>query len=173
MSFTGITNLIAEIKRCEKTGAIMAAVSLCYVCIDTMAFLSMPANRTNTKKGDFIQWVDTYLKQHPDQPYNYRGIDVYAARCALLHTWGAEAELHRNDSSVTMFGYSDGGLHAYNPDVSDRLVIIGAVSLINDVMIGVETFLKTALEDEELRERLESRADKVMTVFPFSAGAQG
>ncbi|MCH8112641.1 MAG: hypothetical protein IH905_11925, partial [Proteobacteria bacterium] len=82
-----------------------------------------------------------------DQPYQYRGIDLYAARCAVLHTYSAEAELHRKDSSVRQFGYSNGGLHFFKPSVSENLVIIGAASFINDVIIGVERFLKDALED--------------------------
>jgi hypothetical protein len=35
---------------------------------------------------DFKEWVDTYLKTHPEQPYHYRGKDVYAARCKLFGT---------------------------------------------------------------------------------------
>ena len=99
-----ISDLIQEIKNCELAGATMAAVTLCYVCIDTMAFLSMPESQDNTTKTDFIGWVDAHLKSHPNQHYEYRGVDVYAARCAVLHTWGAEADAHRKDPTIRQFG---------------------------------------------------------------------
>ena len=162
-----ISDLIQEIKNCELAGATMAAVTLCYVCIDTMAFLSMPESQDNTTKTDFIGWVDAHLKSHPNQPYEYRGVDVYAARCAVLHTWGAEAAAHRKDPTIRQFGYTDGELHYYAPDVSDRLVLIGVPSLINDLVIGVESFLTAAKNDANLRERLNSRIEKVMQTFPF------
>ncbi len=102
-----------------------------------------------------------------DAENEYRGVDVYAARCAVLHTWGAEAAAHRKDPTIRQFGYTDGGLHYYAPDVSDRLVLIGVPSLINDLVIGVESFLTAAKNDADLRERLNSRIEKVMQIFPF------
>ena len=166
-NYGALSDFVREIKKCEAAGATMAAATLCYVCIDTLAYLSMPLAQKNTTKKDFIEWVDAYLKPHPDQPYKYRGIDVYAARCAVLHTWGAEAEIHRQDTTVMMFGYSDGGLHHHSPEVSERLVIIGVPSFINDLVIGIEKFLTAAKDDEGLRARLESRINSVMAHSPF------
>lgn len=56
-----------------------------YICIDTMAFLAHPAGQTTQAKKDFVAWIDTYVKTEAGQPNEYRGIDVYAARCAPLH----------------------------------------------------------------------------------------
>ena len=127
----------------------------------------MPLGQKNTKKKNFIEWVGAYLKPHSDQPYKYRGIDVYAARCAVLHTWGAEAQIHRQDLSVKKFGYSDGGRHLLNPEVSERLVIIGVPSLVNDLVIGIEKFLAAAMDDEGLRACLESRINSLHAHSPF------
>jgi hypothetical protein len=91
----GVMNLLNEIAQCQKADATVAAVAMIFVCIDTMAFLAMPASQTAQGKQDFIGWVDTYLKADPIQPYQYRGIDVYAARCSLLHAFSAETEAHR------------------------------------------------------------------------------
>ena len=90
--WNSVLGIISEIKKCEASGATVAAVAMAYVCIDTMAFLAMPEGRTSQTKADFTGWVDTYLKGHPDQPYFYVGTDVYAARCALLHAFSSEAE---------------------------------------------------------------------------------
>ena len=42
-----VAGIVAEIKHCESAGATMAAVTMAYVCIDTMAFLSMPSGQTS------------------------------------------------------------------------------------------------------------------------------
>ncbi len=37
-----VKGIIAEFKKCEEAGITVAAVAMSYVCIDTMAYLSMP-----------------------------------------------------------------------------------------------------------------------------------
>jgi len=132
-----------------------------YITIDTMASLAMPSDRTQATRRDFITWVDRYLKGHKDQPYQYRGKDVYAARCAFLHTYGSEAKLHSQDDDLRVFGYHDGGKHAYDPKIS-RLVIIGTASFPNDVIIAVESFLRDCMTDANLRGSVGSRLPKML-----------
>lgn len=165
-----VEQLVAEIKKCEAAGATTAAVTMAYVCIDTMAFLTMPATQTQQTRKDFIAWVDAHLEGHPSQPYQYRGIDVYAARCAVLHTFGSEAEIHRNDPSVKMFGYTDGGMHKYDPSIEPRLVLIGTASFLNDVTIAVLDFLNACRADKALRATVEARLPKIFVVIPHPAG---
>ena len=114
-NWKAITGLIGEIKRCEECGVITAAIALAFICIDTLASLGRPENKGRVTQSDFKEWVDTHLKGHPDQPYQYRGKDVYAARCAFLHAYGSDAMLHQKDSNTIKYGYHDGGKHAYNP----------------------------------------------------------
>jgi hypothetical protein len=102
----GVFDLLNEIMRCQNADATVAAIAMVYVFIDTMAFLAMPAGQTTQTRKDFISWVDNYLKADPSKPYQYRGLDVYAARCSLLHAFSAEADVHRKDPSVCRFGYA-------------------------------------------------------------------
>lgn len=172
--WNAITGIIAEIKRCEAASATIAAVAMAYVCIDTMAFLSMPANKSTQNRDDFVTWVDTYLKGHASQRYRYAGVDVYAARCSLLHTFGAEAEMHRHNPAIKMFGYHNGGQHAFDPQVSPNLVIIGIASFLNDVAIAVENFMKACQTESKLRSRVEARLPKVnqRMLFPGASGGK-
>jgi len=120
-AFGGIMNLLNEISTCQRADATIATIAMIYICIDTMAFLAMPADQTTQGKKDFVKWVDTYLKTEAGQPYEYRGIDVYAARCALLHAFSAETEAHRKDPSIVRFGYTDNGPHKFDPAIDPRL----------------------------------------------------
>jgi hypothetical protein len=162
----GVSGLVSEIKRCEATGATTAAVAMAFVCIDTLAFLSLPAGMEKQGRTDFIAWVDTYLKGHESQPYQYRGLDVYGARCALLHAFGSEADYHQKYPDAKRFGYHDGGKHAYDPAVDDHLVIIGTASFLNDVIHAVGAFCEACKADGELRARVESRLPRVLATFP-------
>ncbi len=165
----GIMNLLTEIKRCQDADATISAVTMTYVCIDTMAFLSMPIEKTKQGKEEFIEWVDTYLSTDRSQSYQYRGIDVYAARCSLLHAFSAESEAHKKDTSVRLFGYSDNGQHAFNRAVSHRLVIISVAQLIHDLTQAIEKFIAAMLTDLDLRRRVDSRLPALYNDFPFAS----
>ena len=165
----GVTGLLAQIKRCEAAGAETAAVALAFVLIDTMAFLALPASQDKQGRAEFIAWVDTYLKCDAAQPYQYRGIDVYGARCAMLHAFGSEADYHDKFKDAKRFGYHDGGKHAYDPNVDERLVIIGTASFINDVVHALGAFVEACKADLDLRARAESRLPKVLSTFPMAA----
>ena len=109
-----INGLIDEIKLCERAGATSSAVVMAFVCMDTMAYLSLPADREKQSKADFIAWVNSYLKGHEDQPYQYRGLDVYGARCSMLHAFGSDSDFHETNRDAKRFGYHDGGKHAHD-----------------------------------------------------------
>ena len=71
-----------------------------------LANLAMPLGKQKVSRKDFKEWVDKYLEAHPDQPYQYRGKDVYAARCAFIHTYGADTALHEEDPDIIKFIYN-------------------------------------------------------------------
>lgn len=164
-----VTGLIAEIKKCEGVSATTAAVAMAYICIDTMAFLALPAGKDKQGRTEFIEWCDKYLQAHEDQPYKYRGIDVYGARCALLHAFGTEADYHDKVPEAKKFGYHDGGKHAFDPAQDERLVIIGTASFINDVVHAVSAFMEACKADVDLRARVEGRLPQVLEAFAFQA----
>jgi len=166
-NWQALTGLGSELKRCDECGITTASVAMAFICIDTIANLSRPVGKKRVTRTDFMEWVDTYLEGHPDQPYKYRGKDVYAARCAFLHTYGSEAELHEEDSDAIQFVYHDGGKHEYNPNIDQSLVIIGAKSFVNDVLLGVKAFLEKCKSDSLLRERVEERLPKVLQTMPL------
>lgn len=162
-----IMGLLDEITRCQDADAMVASVAMIYVCIDTMAFLSMPASQTAQGRKDFIVWVDTYLIGDPAQPYQYRGLDVYAARCSLLHAFSAETEAHRKDPTVMLFGYADNGPHAFDPKESTRLVIISVARLVCDLTKAVEHFVGNLKTDLDLRGRVAKRLPSLYATFPL------
>lgn len=166
-NWQSIIGLVAELKRCDECDITTASVAMAFICIDTLASLGRPENKERLTRADFKEWVDKYLKAHQDQPYQYRGKDVYAARCALLHKYGSEAELHEEDPDTIKYGYHDGGKHEYDPTVKKNLVLIGTKSFVNDVVHAVESFINTCKNEPSLRQRVEERLPSVLQTMPF------
>ena len=86
----------------------------------------------------------------------------------MLHAFGSESDFHEKNEDVKKFGYHDGGKHAYDPGVDERLVIIGTASFLNDVVHAVSAFLETCKADTDLRARVEARLPKVLATFSVS-----
>ncbi|WP_319560419.1 hypothetical protein [Marispirochaeta sp.] len=150
-----VVGLVSELEKCDTNNIPTAAIAMAYICIDTFYSLARPQNKVWATRSDFIDWVNQFLKGHPDQPYKYRGKDVYAARCAFLHTYGSEAQLHEQNPDLIKFAYHNGGKHAYNPEIDPTLAIIGTRSFINDVILAGRTFMDECRSNALLRNRVE------------------
>lgn len=166
-NWQAVLQLVAQIHAEEQAAHMMSGLVLSFICLDTMAYLSRPANQAAITRAEFIAWTDKYLVGHPDHQYQYRGLDVYAARCAVLHTYGSEASLHRADPNIKMFAYHDGGRHMHNPNEHPRLVLIGLLSFLNDVRIAVGTFVQDCAADPALRALVEPRLGALLTHLPI------
>jgi hypothetical protein len=166
-NWQSIIDLVSELKRCDENGITMASIAMAFICIDSLANLGRPIDKEKVTRSDFKLWVDEHLHAHPDQQYQYRGKDVYAARCAFLHTYGSESELHNEDADTVRFAYHDGGNHNYNPSICPGLALIGAKSFVNDVVHAIESFLNKCKGDELLMARVESRISGVLQITPY------
>lgn len=162
-----IIGLVSELKACDKAGLVTASLAMSFVCIDTLANLGRSEEKVRVTRKDFQEWVDKYLKGHSDQAYQYRGKDVYAARCAFLHTYGSEAEIHSKDPDIFIYGYHNGGRHAHDRSVDERMVVIGTRSFVNDVICAADSFLKDCKADLGLRKRVENRLGGILGYSPI------
>lgn len=170
-NWQALVHMVDEIKQCNENNITTASIAMSYICIDAIANLSRPIEKAKATRRDFIDWVNTYLIAHLDQPYKYRGIDIYAARCALLHNFSAEAELHEDDLDTMKFSYHDGGKHYFDPEIDPRLVLVGAKSFTNDVIIAIEKFMRACGTNRDLMELVEPRLDKVFSKVPVQREA--
>jgi len=152
--------ILSEISKAFDADAIVAALAMVYVGIDTMALLSCPVGQQSQKRDDFIAWVDKYLKADPVSEYQYEGIDVYAARCAVLHSYGSIADLHKGTNPPRKFGYTDNGLH--RKDDTERFALISVAVLIYDFSRAIEAFGNKMLTDQELKRRVDSRMGSLL-----------
>lgn len=165
--WTALSGLARELKACADAGHIMAALAFAYVCLDTMAYLAMPTGKQEQTADDFISWVDTYLTADVMQPYQYRGRDLYAARCGVLHTFGSEARLHRKDPAIPLLSYTDGGAHMVDAPKAPHMVQLGIRSLVNDIVGAMYVFLRTCEHDLALRARVGPRLATLLQTFPI------
>lgn len=64
---------------------------LIYSAIDAMGFLDAPPDQTSANRKSFQAWVKKYLLNNPEIQFNE--IDLWAARCSVLHTFTSKSDL--------------------------------------------------------------------------------
>lgn len=78
------------------------ALILIYSGIDAMSWLDSPAGQEDVTKTDFLNWCEKYLL-HPQADSNLTPLDLYAARCGLLHLHTADSRLYRQGKVTKLF----------------------------------------------------------------------
>ena len=163
-----LRGLTEQIKQCDKQGLVTPSIAMSFVCIDAMASLARPLEKQKVTRKDFIDWCDKYLKSNHQQQYQYSGKDVYAARCALLHTYGTTAELHEK-SDIIKFLYHDCQSFTHQLYAEEHTVAISTKSLVVDVCNAVESFISECTSSVSLGDLVISRLNEIITVVPYSA----
>jgi len=86
---------------CLEKSLLMPALVLIYNGIDIIAALSREAKKDKVTREDFINWCDRYIL--PGNNLECSSQDLYAARCAILHTYTAVSELSKQGNASEIY----------------------------------------------------------------------
>ncbi len=86
-------NHVAAIQLCLANQLRMPALMLIYCGIDFMGFLARPSTSGGEVQKDFIKWAES--KMDCRQRLGVSGLDLYAARCSIVHTYTMESSLSK------------------------------------------------------------------------------
>ena len=92
----------------------------------------------------------------------YFGRDLYAARCAMLHTYSPQ--MRKNQKRI---GYHDGSHHRYGRDIDPSLIMLSVPMLKDDFCMAVSHFLQASRAGPHWA-FVRSRFEDMFQVFPFS-----
>jgi len=171
-----IINVIQEsikkgIRVCIDNDCHGSAVVLIYSGIDTKAFLGMPADKENVSRSDFVNWAETYI--HFRCIEQLTGLDLYGARCGMLHNFSAISKLSR-DGKCRNIGYVDDCEPEVivNPSVSKNLVLVSIKGLAEAFFSGVDKFLINTFSDSVKAKLAESRFPKLVHCLPVDFNSE-
>ena len=149
-----------------------SAVILILSGIDAMAYLGMEAGRDDVSRSDFVEWADRYIKFPCKEQLT--GLDLYGARCAMLHSYGTASALSRT-GKCRQIGYLDKSVPevCFNPTVSQSLVLVSVPALAEAFFTGVDRFLVDLFADRNNAPLAENRLKTLVQSFPFNEENSG
>jgi hypothetical protein len=169
----GIRVTLQAINDCLERKQILPALVLLYTTIDVIGSLEHPRATGPT----FKSWVATYMLP---SGLPCSAVDLYAARCGVLHTLTINSDLRRQGKARAI-------LYAYGPASAENLawlmglvdikrklngdpphdVITLHVSDLRDALVnGIEAYLGDLRSDPERREAVRARLDQVLANMP-------
>jgi len=96
--------MLGTIKSAFEKEEFVPGLILIYSLIDHMAWLMLPPSQSISTRTDFCRWVDIFML--PVGNLSCTAIELYSARCALVHTYTL-------DSSLTQAGEARRIIHCY------------------------------------------------------------
>ena len=153
----------------------MPALLLAYTLIDIAASLNSANGNVRER---FTAWVDRYLLSSSSLTCN--SIDLYGARCGLLHNYSASSDLSVGGKARKLFyawyptlAADQAELISLNDEMTLRLgdkpeeiIAIQAEDLISALKAGVGTFLAEIASDTGRAAQVYSRAINFMVEHP-------
>lgn len=140
------------------------AILLTYAGMDALTYLAMPAGQVEATGSDFVRWAEGYIRF--DGISQLTGEELWAARCATLHTYGTESRLSRRQA-VRQIGYMDKSEPPIreSPEVPG-LVLVSVPALAEAFFAGIDHFLISAFADPMKGPLVESRLKTFIHVLP-------
>lgn len=147
---------------------IQPALVLIYSTMDAAAWLDVEGQGDVTRQ-DFVRWVDRYVV--PKSALNCSSLELYGARCGILHSFTAFSKLSRSGKARSL-SYASGVATVTQVDqVSSTLDRTGHVSVHLDhlnmaLQAGMQNFINEAHVSAERWKRIRQRASMLYSVLP-------
>jgi len=94
-----IEELVQTIDDCLERDRFLPCLSLLYTGIDVIA--SLERQPTEKVRQSFARWADRYMVQQTG--LHVTALELYGARCGVLHTFTAESDLHAHGQVRQVF----------------------------------------------------------------------
>ena len=165
-----VTQLSDSIDFLMQKESCMPSLILIYSGIDTMAWLNRDKTHEDNDRTDFKNWVDNYLL--PDSGLNCSAIDLYAARCAILHSYTAQSLLSRAGKARKIYyvwGSTAGDELQKYIDLSyeSGKTIALSINMLNEAFkTGVKRFTRALNKNSSLSKLVSKRSDKFLVSIP-------
>jgi hypothetical protein len=159
-----IESLAGAVNLCMSQGYVLPTLLLIYASIDMLASLVRAEDQADVSREDYVRWVDKYLIPAGKLPCT--ALEIYGARCGLLHSYGADSRLNR-EGKVRLIAYARGaysGPTEIATSAGESLVVVHVSDLFGGWHRGAEAFLKDLAEDSVLAERAYRRAGRLYSV---------
>jgi hypothetical protein len=148
---TWLEQRVAAVRTCLDSDYPEEALVLVYSAIDTLAFLGSAKGEEYSNKNLFIAWCNKYIVPSlGSRAGGPSGIDLYGARCGVLHVSSAKSSLGQKGEAREVW-YRFRGQHGLNLATNTPKPAVGldVEVLVAAFQKGSHSFLEELRPDQE------------------------
>ena len=146
-----------------------ATIILIFAAIDAMSHINRPPGEKYNDSDDFKIWVGKYF--HVFGQTKVTRDEWWAARNAILHTYGAYSKLHEQPGIRQIGWITNSKAHIlYEPSVAPQLVMVDILAMRDAFFKGMDSFLIEVFADPTRKELMEQRINELIMTFPGKKG---
>ena len=122
-------------------------------------------DQVRVTRTDFVRWAGRYIRFPCKEQLT--GEDLYGARCAMVHQYGAESDMSRG-GKAGIIGYMDNSVPEirFQPGVDPGMVLVSVSGLAEAFFTGVDSFLIDIFADPRRASVAEKRIESIVHEFP-------
>ena len=170
---------LTAIGYCLEQGWTLSGLVMLYAAIDTMSCLYAPAGEEFVTREHFLTWVDDFMvncEEHLSSrlfkktegvrlqipKLGCTSLELYSARCGLVHTYHAESKLVKR--GVRRLYYVVGevrpedAIATIRPDLQAGCTVLHAGELFRLFVQAINVFKDAVYNDTDLHARVEERS---------------
>lgn len=163
---SSIDKLVEAVRYCREANLILPALCLMFIAVDTLGSLIRPRDKPAQDREDFLLWVEKFLLPGSELPCS--ALDLYGARCSLLHAYSASSRLARegrakklcwawgDTTTQQMQALADGSKDAGN------LIAVHIDDLFESFFLGKRRFHEAIAANPALEALVEERATSIL-----------
>jgi hypothetical protein len=149
-----LSQLLQAIEGCVGLHLVLPSLMLIYGGIDVLGSLERRSDEGT--RASFMRWVEAYLL--PAKSLGCSAVDLYAARCGVLHSFSAESDLYREGKARRLI-YAWGTAPAAKLErTADLLGYADLTVHLNDLAMvfaeALDRYLSEIWSDSERRETI-------------------
>lgn len=139
-----------------------AALVVTFSGMDTMAYLNMPAAKSDVMRSDFIAWTGKYMRVAGGQQLT--GDDLYGARCSVLHG-GAHSRFSREGRGKLVSFGAPGSSSRGARDAAQLSISVDVLAAA--FFSAIDAFLADLARDEQKASVAHTRLENLLRLMPY------
>ncbi len=163
---------IDAIKELVVANRYLQALVVLYSAIDTLAWVSLESG--DVTRSAFYEWVDTYIV--PEKLIGCTAQDLYAARCAIVHSGTTESKLSRDGKARELWYVTSSSsaeqLQKYAQSVGSNAYVIPFTLLVAAFTEGATNFSEALARNSDLNTRCVERMKHWLRFMTVSKGEE-
>lgn len=164
----GRRGMRAGIMACGRAKCVVSALTLIYSAVDALAALTRENPDARATRKEFLAWVDLYLL--PELDVELTALDIYGARCGVVHTYAPTSDLSRSGQAKLVVYRWRTGHRPDDPVLAERArsaTVIEIEGLIKSLDKAVRRFERAIDADPTLRAHVERNIQDLLCYEPW------